>query len=551
MVSRIRRYGQIADILVKYGFGILAEEYLPGGKRRKVPRELPEEDKRPVYVRIRLAFEELGPTYIKFGQILSTRRELLPPGLIDELQKLQDQVAPLPFEEIRPVIEEYCPDIEACFERIEAEPIASASLSQVHRAVLKDGRQIVLKVQRPGIPDLIETDLIILQSLAERVESLFPDSRIYNPTGMVREFSTQIRKELDFVRDGKNADRLALHMKRVPGIKVPRIYWSYTSTRMLAMEYVEGVRVDDLDAIREMHVDPAGVAERGFAAYIQQVFIDGVFHGDPHPGNLLVTPRGDLVFLDFGIFGVMRPEKRAVFIDLLRGIIDADVDAVMKSFAQIGIRVDDRDLDALKDDLYAVFLDYREFQISQFDASMALYGLTETLRRYRIRVPGSMMLIFKVIVMISDLGVQLDPNFNFDERIRPYLTEISTSTMISPEITRSTMHTIRDSAESLLALPQTVNDALSRFKAGEIQFEIDEQNLAFTSQMLDRLSDKLLMGLIVAATVVGSSLVLVGSDLVLPAEVSYLAIIGYSVAMIAGFYAVIHAALTGLKARRR
>ncbi|HPK82291.1 MAG TPA: AarF/UbiB family protein, partial [Methanoculleus sp.] len=255
MVTRLRRYRQIADVLAKYGFGILVEEVFPGiGRLWKAP--VPAEEKQSVYERIRLALEELGPTYIKFGQIMSTRRELLPPELIAELQRLQDRVDPLPFEEIRPVIRKYCPNLEECFDIIEADPVAAASLSQVHRAVMKDGQVVALKVQRPGIVDLIEADILILQSLARRVESLFPDLRVYNLPGMVDEFAVQIRRELDFSQDGMNAERLRRNMRDIPCVKIPRIHWGITGPFLLAMDYVEGVRIDDVAAIRAFGLFP-------------------------------------------------------------------------------------------------------------------------------------------------------------------------------------------------------------------------------------------------------------------------------------------------------
>ncbi len=233
MVTRFQRYRQIADVLVKYGFGILVEELVPGAERLRAFRKRARVEKRSVYERIRLAIEELGPTYIKFGQIMSTRRELLPPPLIEELQRLQDRVAPLPYEQVRPVIEEYCPNLEECFDLIEEEPVAAASLSQVHRAVLKNGDVVALKVQRPGIVELIETDLLILRSLADRVETMFPDLRVYNPRGLVDEFSAQIRRELDFSQDGMNAERLRRNMRDVAGVRIPGVYWEYTGPRML------------------------------------------------------------------------------------------------------------------------------------------------------------------------------------------------------------------------------------------------------------------------------------------------------------------------------
>lgn len=549
MVTRFQRYRQIADVLVKYGFGILVEEVIPGGRRLQALRRSPGEE-RSVYERIRLAIEELGPTYIKFGQIMSTRRELLPPELIEELQKLQDQVAPLPFEEIRPVIQRYCPNLEECFDIIEEEPVAAASLSQVHRAVMRDGRVVALKVQRPGIVDLIETDLLILQSLARRVESLSPALRVYNLRGMVDEFSLQIRRELDFAQDGMNADRLRRNMRGIPGVKIPRVHWGISGPCLLAMDYVEGVRIDDVAAIRAFGLFPEDIADLGFSAYIQQIFVDGFFHGDPHPGNLLVTRRGEVVFLDYGIVGVLRPERRRAFADLLLAMTRTDVAGVIAALEKLDVHISPADLDSVKDDLYLVLLDYREMRLERMNFAVAIRGLTDILRRYHIRVPSNLMLMMKVVVMVIDIGTRLDPSFNFDQRIRPYLARIIAQQRFSPETMAKTVWSLADAAEGLLAIPGNVNETLKTLSEGTVTIELEDTDLGKIVGVIDRTSDKLIVGLVVAAIVVGSSLVLRVADLPIPGYVTTLAVVGYVFAVLVGFYAVYNILRHGRVIRR-
>ncbi|MCK8519164.1 ABC1 kinase family protein [Methanoculleus sp. 7T] len=549
MVTRFQRYRQIADVLVKYGFGILVEEVFPGAGRLRALRKPPEE-KRSVYERIRLAIEELGPTYIKFGQIMSTRRELLPPELIEELQRLQDRVAPLPFEEIRPVIREYCPNLEECFDIIEEEPVAAASLSQVHRAVAKDGRVLALKVQRPGIADLIETDLMILRSLAKRAESMFPDLRVYNLSGMVDEFSVQIRRELDFSQDGMNAERLRRNMRDIPCVLIPRIYWRISGPRLLTMDYIEGVRIDDVEAIRVFGLFPEEVADVGFRAYVQQIFVDGFFHGDPHPGNLLVTSRGDVAFLDYGIVGVLRPERRRAFVDLLLAMTRTDVTGVLTALGKLDVHISPEVLDSVKDDLYLVLLDYREMRLGRVNFAMAIRGLTDTLRRYHIRVPSTLMLMMKVIVMVMDIGTLLDPSFNFDQRIRPYLIEITAQQRFSPENLANAVRSLAGAAEGLLAIPENVNETLKTLSEGTVTIELEDADLERIVRVIDRTSDKVVVGLVVAAIVVGSSLVLRVANLPIPGYVSALATVGYVFAVLVGFYAIYSVLKHGRALRR-
>ncbi|HQC13459.1 MAG TPA: AarF/UbiB family protein, partial [Methanoregulaceae archaeon] len=356
VTQSIRRYREIIRILSKYGFGALfLEDISPGLAKMELQKRLhPELDGYSKCELMRFAIEELGPAFVKFGQILSTRREMIPPEVYDELIKLQDKVAPLPYETIEPTITRYCGPVEDAFQSFEKEPFAAASVSQVHRAVLHDGTKVAVKIQRPGIRHVIEVDLPIMRKLAERIEKLEPDLAVYNPTRLVDEFVTQIYKELDFVHDGQNADTLNRNFEENPKVKAPKIYWEYSGTELLTMEFIDGVRIDNVAAIREMGVDPSSIAEIGFQAYLQQIFIDGFFHSDPHPGNLMVTREGQLVFIDFGMVGMVRPERRDTFIEVLLAFVNADVDMLLECFETLGIKIDEEKKEQLKDELYYV-----------------------------------------------------------------------------------------------------------------------------------------------------------------------------------------------------
>jgi ubiquinone biosynthesis protein len=537
MVTRFRRYGQIADILIKYGFGILIEEILPVSWRMKKYRRHPERQQ-SVYVRIRLAIEELGPTFIKFGQIMSTRTELFPPGLIQELKKLQDRVPPVPFSQLRPEIQNHCEIFEDCYQHINEEPLAAASLAQVHRAQLKDGTEVVLKIKRPGIDALIETDIVILQSLAERIERTFPESKVYNPTGLVLDFAEQIRKELDFTKDGKNGERLANNFEDWEGIKFPKIYWKYTGRNLLVMEYIEGVRIDQKEEIEKMGVDPVVIAERGFNAYMKQIFEDGFFHGDPHFGNLLITKAGDLAFLDFGIVGVLRPEKQQVYINLLRSIETNDINLLYQTLKDLGADIKPDYEDHLKDDLYILLADYNETRLQEFNFSTMVEDLTAVLRKYQLRVPMNMMLMLKVVMEVASVGSALDPNFNFSLHSRAYLEKLSRQ-MTTDKIIKEAVQSVADSVDGLLGLPYSLDRALEALSSGSIKLEIgdlDRFRLA-----IHKSTDKLTVGVIIAALVIGSSIVLLASGLTLPSSIFYLALVGYAAAVLMGLYELYYA----------
>ena len=538
MISKFKRYGQLADILVNHGLGIFVQRFFPRVHRFRRCKTCPIESVSSVSEQIRLAIEDLGPTFIKFGQILSMRQEILPPQLIQELRKLQDKANPLPFEQIQPVIEKECPNYQEFFPTIEKEPLASASLSQVHRASLKDGTRVVLKVQRPGIQDIIETDLLILKSLALQIEQRSLDLAAYNPTGMVDDFSHQIRKELDFALDGKNAEVLRKNMQDLEGIKVPRIFWEYSGPRLLVMEYIDGVRIDDVAAIGAMGLDSRQIAQRGFNAYLKQIFVDGFFHGDPHPGNLLVTKDGTLVFLDFGLVGILRPERRFIFVRLLWALIEQDPSLLMKALEGLGVEIRERDREFLRDDIYSAMILSQGAVIGEFQFREMATHFTETLRLYRLKVPMNLMLILKVLIMALDDGVKLDPDFDFSQEARPFAEKLSTPSFLFEQLKYRGGHSLVEAIDGIFELPRNVNKTLQQLSTGVFRIDIVESDIKKFSIALDRTSDRILVGLVIAAIVVGSSLILLTSTVTLPPFMIYLAAIGYVVAIMIGFFAV-------------
>ena len=549
MVTRFRRYWQIADILIKYQFGSIVQKLFPGTYRFRRCRECDIDSVTSVYQRMRLAIEELGPTYMKLGQILSTRGDLLPPELIDELKILQDHSAPLPFSDIRRVIERECPDYQECFLEIEEAPLASASIAQVHRAKLKDGTPVVLKVQRPGIKDVIETDILILESFAPRVEYYYPQYAVYNLKGIVSDFASQIRQELDFIHDGRNADRLRFNMRDQKKIRVPKIFWEQSTRQLLVMEYIEGVRIDHIDEIRALGINPKEIADRGFYTYLKQIFEDGFFHGDPHPGNLLVSKDGTINFLDFGIVGIIYPERRFYFTHLFTAIIQLDPELMIKAFEHLGVSIDELKRDQLKEDLYRAMLDAEGASIGQYSFEQMTQGLTDTLRKHHIMMPQNLMLMLKVIIMALDIGITLDPKFNFWEKAEPYIGKISKRENFIDQYLYRAGHSFVETVDGLLEMPRVLNKTLRQFSTGTIRIDLVDTDILLLQQSLDRTADTLLVGLIIAGVVVGSSLVLSGADVSIPSFVFYLAALAYVVAIIIGLYALYHI-LFGLKKRR-
>ena len=311
---------------------------------------------------------------------------------------------------------------------------------------------------------------------------------------------------------------------------------------MLVMEYIEGVRIDNPEEIIAMGVDPHGVGVRGFHAYLKMIFEDGFYHGDPHAGNLLVTKTGDVVFLDFGIVGVLRPEKRQLFINMLFAMTTEDIDMMLKSLEGFGIVIAEESREALRDDLYIMMHDLGAGgdDVSQFNFGLVVTELTDSMRRYNLKVPMNLMLLLKVFVMVLDIGVRLDPKFNFSDEITPYLQKLADTNTLSAAYVKRATNSMMEAVDGMFDLPRNFNLMLRRLSTGTIKLEVVDTDLQKLQMALDRASDKIMIGLVVAALVVGSSLILLSSPLNLPKEIMWVAILGYTAALLCGFYAIYH-----------
>ena len=528
MGARLKRYSQIADVMVKYGFGIIADELDPDGRRRKkLFKNDTMTDNRSVYERMRLALEELGPTAVKFGQMAASDNERIPPELAVELRKLHDNVMPVPFEDLRPTIEEYCGNIDDVFEYFEETPIAAASIGQVHRGILKDGTIVAIKIQRPNITEKIETDTLIIENMASRFEKINPALRAYNLTGLIADFTEMMKRELDYVAEGKNADIFRKNFAGDPDICFPKIYWEYSGSKMLVMEYVEGVRVDDVESIKILGYEPKRYAALGFRAYLKMIFEDGFFHIDPHPGNIFVNTDGKMTFIDLGAIAVIRPERRHTFIKLLLAIVNSDVDAIIENFQKLGVRIDPDDMDEIKDGLYYALFGAESANVAAVDSGASLAAVPDLLNQYGIQIPRTLMALLKVIVMILGVGQKLDPNFNFYDNARPYLTQIVKQQYFSPKNLKRTTHVMMESLDSIMKLPKIFNNTLNKWADGKFQLEIVAKDVDRLSTTVEKATDRIIMGLLAASLVIGTSIVMYSIDIPYTANVIILMVLAY------------------------
>ena len=523
----LRRYGQIADVLVKYGFGYFINELFPGfiSTKKAAPEEY---SGYSTYARIRMALEELGPTFVKFGQLMSTRTELFPAEMIDELCKLQDRVGVVPFDEVIPTLDENIPDWRDIFTSVDPKPLAAASISQVYRAVMQDGTILALKIQRPKINSRIEQDVVLLRSIAQILEDKRPELRMYNPVSLVDDFTTQIRKELDFTRDGMNAERLTRNMKLsgIPGIKIPKIYWEYSGKELLAMEYVSGCRSDDIDAIIAMGMNPKDLASRGLKAFMVQIFQNGFYHGDPHAGNLRVSPSGDLVFLDFGVCGVVMKDMRNKFISLVLALLSADTDMTIRYIKNLDVKIPQTGIDEFRSELYLALQDYKDMG-AQVNFSGLLGSIQDLFQKNNIRVPPNIMQLLKALMLVSNVAFTLDPDLKFTKEVEPFLKEIVAEDMKDPANIQKKLLDVKIRIEDLARVPKQLGSLLEMASEGKLKVDIAAKEVTELGKTIESSVDKLVMGMILSAIVVGLSLVMMSQTF----TVGFLPVIAYIAAV--------------------
>ncbi len=529
--TSLRRYGQIADVLVKYGFGFYLNELFPGAavSRTAKKNQAEEYSEYSAYARFRMALEDLGPTFVKFGQFMSTRTELFPQEMIAELSKLQDRVGVVPFDEVIPTLDNYIPDWRDLFTSIDPKPLAAASISQVYRAVTLDGTVIALKVQRPKISEKIEQDIGLLRSIAKLIEERKPELRMYNPVALVEDFGVQIKKELDFTRDGSNAERLARNMKNsgLPRIKVPKIYWEYSGRELLAMEFVSGFRSDDVETIRAHGIDTKELANLGLKAFMIQIFQDGFYHGDPHAGNIQVSPKGEIVFLDFGVCGVLMKDMRNKFISLMLALFSADTDLTLRCIKNLNIKIPQEGYEEVRSELYLALQDFKEMG-SRMNFSALLETVQELFQTYNIRIPQNIMQLLKALMLVSNIAFTLDPELKFVDEAQPFLKQILADDIKSPDNMQKRMLEAKMKFEDLANVPKQLSGVLEMASEGKLKVDIAAKEVGRLSDTISSSVDKLVIGLMMASIVIGLSLVVMSQNFTM----SFIPILAYVAAVI-------------------
>ncbi len=514
------RMTAVASVFFKHGFFWAAEAL---ELTRLFPRKMRErvlasdEYQLPLPVRLRRVIEELGPTYVKFGQILSTRPDLIPPDIVKELSKLQDEVSPFPFEQVQECVEEELGrPLDQAYKSFSRAPIASASIGQVHEATLADGREVVVKVQRPNIEKIIKIDTEIMLDLAVKAEKRFEEARLFNLVERVEEFTKTIHQELDYTNEGQNADRFRVNFEDDDSIHIPFVYWDYTTRRVLTMEYIHGIKIKDKEKLVSRGYDLTYLTEVIANAYIKMILLDGFFHGDPHFGNIFVTEGQVVALIDFGMVGVVDPIMKKNMARYFISLVNKDATALVEVLEEIATIAPDADRDALTREAGRMMQKYSDVSLGQIkleDLVMELYNLG---MKYKITLPGEFTLMDKTLVTLEGLGRHLDPGFDLVGTAAPAARMLFRRELDFRQFGGDMVRTFLDLRDLMAALPRRLDRISKNIEQGHLKVRIEMDSYVETARsMVDRLSqsfNRLSMSIVLAALLIVVALILPDRD---------------------------------------
>jgi ubiquinone biosynthesis protein len=527
----LRRFTQISRVLVRHGFGFVFDVRRDRREKKSVQEFLA-----PSFgVRLRRTLDDLGPTFVKFGQLLSTRSDILPDGVLLELQLLQDTAAPMKPGVAQGIVErELGRPVDEVFASFDPYPLGSASIGQVHRAVLRGGEAVAVKVQRPEARGRVEADLELMREFAAFLDRRFGGRILVDIRGLVAEFEGVIRRELNYSTEADNARRFAVNFGDSP-VVIPEIYLDYSGPRVLVMEYIEGTRFRDIRPLLLHPSERRRVASMGAEAVFRMAFEHGFFHGDPHPGNLILTPEGDLALLDFGMVGYMSRGDIEALSGLFLAVIGQDAPAALRGLEGLGVRYDPEVRSALVQEMGEFLRKYSGLSVGEVTLGQALGELISLARRYRLSVPPVFPLLVKALVTAEALARAIDPSLNVYEVARPYTRRILAERYSPERLADTARERVVEYARYAEDYPDQIRQLLAELEDGELEVQLRHRGLDDLGGQVDVLANRLVFAVVTAALLIGSSMLgaFVTSGPVVPfVGVPVVAFVGFSLALV-------------------
>lgn len=507
------RYRQIAQVLAHHGFGYLVGQ-LGLVKLLSLPRSIVTQSPPPepftAAQRLRLALIELGPTFVKIGQLLSTRPDIIPPIFMEELSRLQSTVPPFSSDIAVATIEaELGQSVSTLFREFCTEPMAAASLGQVHAARLRNGEDVVVKVQRPDIAEMIETDLAIINDLAALAEERRLMGEGFSPTELASEFSTTLRNELDYRHEAMNADRFRRNFTGNKRIYIPTVYWEYTSRRVLTTERLYGVKINDIVGMEKNGIDRKKMARYCLQIILEEIFRHGFFHADPHPGNFFAMRGEVLGAIDFGQMGVLDREITGHLLLLMVSLVNRDSKGVIRAFERMGAIERHRVTPALERDVQRFINTYLDRPLSEMSMATTGNEVIAITQRHKMWLPGTFAVLIKAMIMTEGIGLQLDPNLDIFGIARPFVEEAFAEQFSARMVSERLFKGGGEVGEAVISIPQQTSDLLYRLNEGELHIQTHEQELRRLSNALIGAANRLAIAVVLASIVIGLSLVAV------------------------------------------
>jgi len=537
----INRYREIITVLFKHGFGDLItnsqiEKYLDSGKKFIPNKKIEKTTSLSRWERIRMVLEELGPTFIKFGQIMSNRPDILPEPLLFELEKLQDSVPPMPNEEAEKMIEqELGKPISELFKKFDINPIASASIAQVYRAELFSGEKVAVKVQRTGIQKIIETDLEIMFHLSLLMEKYITEMEILNPVETVKEFERSIRKEIDFNIEASHIERFGRNFQTDLSIYVPEVYKDYSTKKILTMEFIEGIKVSNLKALREAGNDPLLIADQGCDLILKQIFEHGFFHADPHPGNILILKDNITCFLDFGMMGTLLPKYQDYLGNIIVGVVNKDSKKITETLLRLTGTYNIENRDQLEQRVSELVNQYAYISLKEIKIGEYLNKLFRMLIDFKLRLPSDFYLLSKALITIEGVGTKLNPDFDMVKHIEPFAKNLLKKRLDPVKLAKDLYSSVAEFRLLLKDFPYEIREIIRQIKTGKLKVEFEHKGLEPMLVTHDQISNRIAFAIVLAALIIGSSLIVLSKIPPLWNGVPIIGIVGFVGAGIMGF----------------